>query len=112
MTKLFCHGDGFMGCLDFSEYGNHFTVFCGNFCVQIELRCHVVLYICHKILCFTLSCRFNKLALNDDTVIDEVDHLVPVQVQPLANLCIKDVAFGVSHSAFLTGMGCLESNSV
>ena len=57
-------------------------------------------------LLFTFACRFNKLALNDDTVIDEMDHLVPVQVQPLANLCIKDVAFGVSHSAFLTGTQC------
>jgi hypothetical protein len=39
-------------------------------------------------------------------MIDEVDHFVPVQVQPLVNLCIKEVAFGASHSAFLTGMTC------
>ena len=55
-----------------------------------------------------MFCRFNKLALNGDdgTVIDEVDHLVPVQVKPLVDLCIKEVAFGVSHSAFLSGMTC------
>ena len=57
---------------------------------------------------YVVSCRFNKLALNgeDGTMIDEVDHFVPVQVQPLVNLCIKEVAFGASHSAFLTGMTC------
>ena len=54
-----------------------------------------------------VSYRFNKLALigdEDDTLIDEIDHLVPVRVKPVVDLCVKEVAFGVSHSAFLTGM--------
>ncbi|XP_028404721.1 serine/threonine-protein kinase Nek8-like isoform X2 [Dendronephthya gigantea] len=70
------------------------SCFCGTDCSVVLTRQNTV-----------LACggnRFNKLALNtnNDTEIDEVDHLVPVQMQPLI-----EVAFGVSHSAFLTEKG-------
>lgn len=56
--------------------------------------------------------RFNKLALNphggkdkNEPTIDEADHFVPITIKPLADLCIKHVALGISHSAFVSENG-------
>lgn len=50
--------------------------------------------------------RFNKIGLNnkDGRMIDECSHLVPFKLQPLSDLCVKEVAFGLFHTAFLTGL--------
>ena len=49
------------------------------------------------------DCRYNKLALDTATTIDEVSLFTPVQSPPLQDVPIRCVAMGTSHSALVTG---------
>lgn len=51
-----------------------------------------------------LYIRYNKLALDENEHVEEVDIFIPVRSPPLNSIAIKSVAMGTSHAAAITGM--------
>ena len=59
-----------------------------------------------KILVYKLlfeTHRYNKLALDGDTTVEEVNLFIPVRSDPPSNTPIQAVAMGTSHAVAITG---------
>ena len=56
-----------------------------------------------QIVFLMYSTRYNKLALDGNSPVEEVDVIMPVRSDPLINLPVQTVAMGTSHAVAITG---------
>lgn len=49
------------------------------------------------------SFRYNKLAVDGEEFVEEINRFTPLQSSPIQEMPILNVAMGTSHSAVVTG---------